>query len=303
MTRVFVYEYCTATGLGRDQSDPAHSLFREGRAMRNAVAADFAAVPGVAMAESADEADWAVIIAPEFDGILAKTTGAIGCRLLGPSPDAVAVTSDKLALAHLWQANGVPTPRTVPIDLFDEVGFPCVFKPRDGAGSEDTFRCERTSVDRRIVHLRRDMIAQPFVPGRAASVAFLVGPRETVALPPTFQHLSDDGRFAYLGGELPIPPDLADRAVALGRQAIDSVPGLLGYVGVDLILGDAADGSADVAIEINPRLTTSYVGLRALTDENLAGAMLRVASCEPVGDIAWKPGPVRFSPDGTVRAG
>ena len=116
---------------------------------------------------------------------------------------------------------------------------------------------------------------------------------------PTFQLLSSDGRFRYEGGELPIPPDLAERAITLGRQAIGCVPGLLGYVGVDLILGDAADGSEDYAIEINPRLTTSYVGLRELADFNLAEAMLRVVNGEPV-EPRWKPGRVRFRPDGSV---
>jgi hypothetical protein len=44
---------------------------------------------------------------------------------------------------------------------------------------------------------------------------------------------------------------------------------------VDLVLGDAADGSRDFAIEINPRLTTSYLGLRALARGSLAAALLR----------------------------
>ena len=48
MTTVFVYEDVTATGAGGDlESPPAPSLLAEGRAMRDAVAADFAAVPGV----------------------------------------------------------------------------------------------------------------------------------------------------------------------------------------------------------------------------------------------------------------
>ena len=47
MTTIFVYEYCTAQGLGRHPSDPAHSLWREGRAMRDAVVADFRAILNV----------------------------------------------------------------------------------------------------------------------------------------------------------------------------------------------------------------------------------------------------------------
>jgi predicted ATP-grasp superfamily ATP-dependent carboligase len=141
------------------------------------------------------------------------------------------------------------------------------------------------------------MILQEFVPGRAASVAFLCGPAGNVPLVPSAQHLSDDGRFTYRGGEVPLPPVLAERAVRLAARAVDCVPGLLGYVGVDLVVGY---GARDAAVEINPRLTTSYVGLRALADFNVAAALLRVAVGEDPGPLRWKPGRVRFAADGTV---
>ncbi|MGL6094788.1 MAG: ATP-grasp domain-containing protein, partial [Fimbriiglobus sp.] len=145
------------------------------------------------------------------------------------------------------------------------------------------------------------MIGQEYHPGTAASVAFLIGPRETIPLVPTFQLLSDDGRFRYGGAELPIPPDLADRAVAVGRAAIADVPGLCGFVAVDLVLGPAADGSAESAIEINPRVSMAYIGLRALYEGNLAAAMLNVVAGDPVGEMRWKLGRLRFRPAGEVE--
>ena len=74
----------------------------------------------------------------------------------------------------------------------------------------------------------------------------------------------------------------------------------VGYLGVDLVLGEAADGSDDVVIEINPRLTTSYVGLRALARENLAAAMLDVASGR-TPRLSFADRQLEFDSDGTIR--
>jgi len=141
------------------------------------------------------------------------------------------------------------------------------------------------------------MIAQQYIPGFAASVAFLVGPAQTIPLVPCEQLQSSDGRFTYLGGRLPIAPDLASRALRIATAAIRSVPGLLGYVGVDVVLG--GDGR-DWAIEINPRLTTSYVGLRASARFNLAEAMLAIVQGQPLPTLAWHDRRIEFTPDGRV---
>ena len=75
------------------------------------------------------------------------------------------------------------------------------------------------------------------------------------------------------------------------------MPGLQGYVGVDVVLGD---DRRDWAIEINPRLTTSYVGLRALARFNLAEAMLAAVRGDPLPRLDWSPGPTEFTPHGRV---
>jgi predicted ATP-grasp superfamily ATP-dependent carboligase len=75
------------------------------------------------------------------------------------------------------------------------------------------------------------------------------------------------------------------------------VPGLSGYVGVDVVLGD---DDRDWAIEINPRLTTSYVGLRAIAKFNLAEAMLAVVQDQPLPEIAWHGRQIEFTQDGRV---
>jgi predicted ATP-grasp superfamily ATP-dependent carboligase len=127
-----------------------------------------------------------------------------------------------------------------------------------------------------------------------ASVAFLAGQGTRIALQPCYQELSDDGRFHYLGGRAPLPADLAGRAISLATAAMAAVEGMLGYGGVDLVLG--SDPSADRIIEINPRLTTSYVGLRLLADFNIAEMLLRVVRGE-MPRLTWRTGRVEFTPE------
>ena len=78
------------------------------------------------------------------------------------------------------------------------------------------------------------------------------------------------------------------------------MPGLAGYFGVDLVLGASADGRDDIVIEINPRLTTSYVGLRKLARGNLMQALLAVASGQPLPPLEWRTEEVRFHADGRI---
>lgn len=301
--KVFVYEHVTANGIGRDPASPWHSLYIEGNAMLAAVRDDFAAVPGVeVLLGSAGEfdvlattANWSFVIAPESDGILAelyRRVQQLGGRWLGCSAPAIVLATDKIALFQHWQSLKLPTPETVRFPKRPS-RYPAVMKRRDGCGSDGT-RLIRTEWD---WPAETDgWIAQPFIAGQPASVAFLIGTNQTIALPPTFQSISDDGQFQYRGGSLPIPADLEARAEALARRGIESLPGLFGFVGVDLILGDAKEW----LLEINPRLTTSYVGLRALAKSNLVECLLKLAGGGSAS-IEWNEGiQIEFAADGSV---
>jgi tyramine---L-glutamate ligase len=308
MTTVFVYEDVCATEAGRDdQSRPASSLLAEARAMLAAVTADFRAVgvrvaePGADFASQVRSADYTLVIAPECAGRLEQLCEEVlsnGGQLLGPTPDAVRLTADKLGLARHWNRLGIATPETW--ELGEQPGgIPVVIKPRDGAGSQATIL---KMVDGQQTSVASDswtgpLIAQRYIAGFAASVAFLIGPKIRAPLIPCEQLLSDDGQFHYRGGQLPIAPHLADRALRIATAAVVCVPGLRGYVGVDVVLGD--DGR-DWAIEINPRLTTSYVGLRALARFNLASAMLAAVRGEPLPALEWRREEISFTPDGRV---
>jgi predicted ATP-grasp superfamily ATP-dependent carboligase len=338
--QIFIYEYTCAAGVASHSLSAA--LQSEGWAMFRALLEDFGRLPGIEtftllvehcpydyrygvcrrvrseeeetrFRELAAAADFTLLIAPEFDGILQQRCRWViesGGRLLGPGPAAVGLTGDKFALSTYLRARGVPTPESRLFVLGEELPialFPAVWKPRYGAGSQATFLVRSPQElpscleQAGLEGWRGDALLQPFVPGSPASVAFLTGPRCRIPLVPTAQRLSNDGRFHYLGGSLPLAGALAERAVALAKPAIDTIPDLQGYVGVDLVLGYAQDGSGDAVIEINPRPTTSYVGLRALAACNLAIALLHVALGKEMPILEWRSGMIQFDADGMIR--
>jgi predicted ATP-grasp superfamily ATP-dependent carboligase len=235
---------------------------------------------------AAEWCDFPLVIAPEFDRILemrCQWATDCGATLLGPPPHVVALCADKLTLAEQWESAGVPT---IPTREFDPLAFPppVVVKPRFGAGSQETYLLE---TQEEVDNFRPGplMIVQPFLIGMPMSVSFLIGPAATVELTPCAQHMtSDDGRLRYGGGETMNRSALAERAGRCARRAIESVPGLFGYVGVDMI---RRPDETDLAVEINPRLTTSYIGLRQVCQQNIMHALLRIVRGERV-KLTWR---------------
>lgn len=256
------------------------------------------------------EFNWTLVIAPEFDDILFQRCKAVeqaGGRLLGSSSDFVAIAADKQKTAERLREAGVPVAEGVPLSEADDpsetFSYPAVIKHRFGAGSLDVFLARDRDAARQVrSDVRGPLRMERHYAGIPASVAVLVGPSQIVPLLPCRQTLSNDGRFKYLGGVCPLPPELAVQATKLAIDAIaamSDVTAANGYIGVDMVLG-AVEGHENVVIEINPRLTTSYVGLRQLFDGNLAAAMLAVAEGRPV-QLKWSNGQVEFDADGTIR--
>ncbi len=284
--RIFVYEFITAGGMYHLASAgiSADALLSEGRAMLAAACDDFVQVPGLevcvmwdhrlppldapridvaSVTSASDEertfdrlsaqSDRILLIAPEFDGWLLKRTRQVlesGTTLLGPSADLVRLTTDKCATASLLRDAQVPSPITHRCadgaDLPHDMGWPAVVKPIDGAGSLGV-RLLTQSQARQVLNGSRPYCVQAWCEGRAASVSAICGPQQTAVLPPCWQYVQRRS-FAYLGGGRIADAPLVDRAVRLARRTLDALPDTRGYIGIDLVLGSAGDGSDTVVI-------------------------------------------------------
>lgn len=326
--RIFVGEYVCGGGLAAlAMEDIALSLRLEGAAMLRAIVSDLSEVAETVVpldprfseltmeatqtiAVDPDDALWgqwlsaakqcdaALIVAPESDGVLAKAVAmmhAAGVDVIAGSGDFLRVASDKLLTAKTLNAAGVPHPlymalsdRRFQSELGQFESF--VVKPRDGCGTQQIKKYDSFDVAR--AELEDNLILQPWMPGRAISIAMVASTTQQTFLPAVAQSLSNE-TCGYAGGQGPLDDDAQRRACSLASRAISAMPPTVrGFVGLDLLLGDRP--SEDCVIEINPRLTTSYVGLRRMIHGNLAARLFDmetgpVSCCTPVDSVRWTP--------------
>lgn len=283
--RVFLCEFVTAGGL-RGEPLPA-SLAREGRMMRDAMLADLREVLGLSVATTVDdrlaapegvdarpvgagddpwtlwralaaEADVAWIVAPETDGALfclATLCEDAGARVLGPTPSAIALTTSKRETARRLADARIATPETYPLGALPKgLAGPFVSKPDDGAGCDDTRLWEQ-----RPAALPGDHVIQPYVHGVAASLTALGAGGGARLLAGNRQHITlSEGLFGFEGLAVGALDDEDGSLAELADAVARAIPGLDGLFGIDVVLTD--DGP--VVIEVNPRVTTAYAGLR-----------------------------------------
>lgn len=258
-------------------------------------------------AAAVETVDAALVIAPEHDGILPGLVELVertGIRNLGSHSDAIRLVSDKRSLGERLRQAGIPTPEaaTGPAAAGDLLArhAAVVAKPNRGAGCIDTYVC-RSVADLASLPDRDDWLVQAQVPGTAASAAYVVpqtGP--PIPLRAGLQdvrglHEASATRLHYFGGRLPLPAALERRAFDIAGRAVACVPGLRGFVGVDLVLG--ADPDGDAVIEINARPTVAYSALRRLARFNIADLLVG----RPV-PIDWHAGSIRYRSDGTCSS-
>lgn len=324
--RVFVFEFVSGGGLAGEPLPAA--VAHEGALMLRALLDDLAEVPGIAVVAARDPrlpplagvetltplpgedavtlyrrglagADAAWPTAPETGGMLerlGRATLAAGVGLLGCHPDAVRVAASKRATAHALREAGVPVVPTLgPAHQPAGVAGAWVTKPDDGAGSEDTeLHADWPAARARVLADPARLVAQPWIQGVPLSLSLVCGRGAARLLCCNRQEIGvREGRISLDGLVVNAVPDIGGRFEALARRVAGALPGLWGYVGVDLI--EASDGP--MVLEVNPRLTTSYCGLRSALGVNV-GALVAGMRARPEREPAWnadRDTPVRLS--------
>ncbi|MGB8275730.1 MAG: ATP-grasp domain-containing protein [Alphaproteobacteria bacterium] len=239
------------------------------------------------LAASAD-AVWP--IAPETAGCLERLSVlALGRDrlLLGSRPEAVRVAASKLATSVLLARHGVPVVATAPANgPLPPSGSGWVVKPDDGVGAEETvYFADAAELATHLAAEDRPWrhVVQPFAPGIAASLSVLFRDGEASLLSCNRQDVAiEDGHFRYRGGVTGGLEELRPVLAPVAAAVAEAMPGLWGYAGIDLILTEDREDDGPslrpLVLEVNPRLTTSYVGLAEALGLNPAGLVLELAT-------------------------
>jgi len=308
MTRVLVYEYLSGGGdpaanddllpMGQSMRDAIvadllrlddcqvsvaiceHARAPIGRASPVTPQPGETAFDFVARHAEANDLVW--VVAPETEGVLAQLAQRVDPgRWLGCDRNSIRLASGKRATLMRLADAGISTP--LAFEHAPEV-TQWVVKPDDGAGSIDTrvhtsFDAalrDRANRRARAGYVGGTTTIEPWVDGQALSLSLLCGADRTELLSINRQHLSIDaeGSISFCGvavNALPLDDPRAATLRILARNVGKAVPGLRGFVGVDLVW-HAQRGP--VVIEINPRVTCAYVGLSSALGRNVAADVI-----------------------------
>jgi len=240
-----------------------------------------------------EQADVAYVIAPETGGVLSSVVKLVeqtGVESLNCSANVIKKVSDKAVFYNLMRRRVLPLPETIlfsetdDLDVVkkvirDRLNFPLIIKPSNGvsccglsvvrnedqlAGAVDKIKRESSS---------EHFLVQDLIIGAAASVSLLSTGDDVVAISLNRQEVkleTSEAPSSYCGGWVPFDNPLQAEAFEVARKLIKAFPGLRGYIGVDFVLKE----NETVVVDVNPRLTTSYVGLRRVVNFNPAQAIL-----------------------------
>ena len=217
----------------------------------------------------ARDVDMAWVIAPESEDVLASIVDTLirdGIPVIGSDVETIHIAGDKWKCAKVLDDAGLPViPVLTPQELQTKTQE-VVIKPRFGVGCEGVRLVENGNAALAELECREHWIAQPLISGESRSLSLLCCLGDARILSCNVQELSgfpEPRLQKCIVNAFPPNPELK----TLSQQIASALPGLNGYVGVDFIHTE----KENIIVEINPRLTTSYIGLGEILQQNPAG--------------------------------
>lgn len=241
--------------------------------------------------------DAVYIIAPETGQILQNLVKGIEANSkvsLNCTSKAIEKVSNKATLNQNLNIAQLAMPKTLILKFKDsskeiikqinqQLTYPIVLKTLDGAGcSGMSIIKTEDAIDAAVAKLHKNstapqFIAQNFINGLPASVSVISNGKKAVAISLNKQQIilaQPNEESQYIGGCVPLEHPLSAKACSIAERLVESIGGLRGYIGVDVVLSE----DTVYVVDVNPRLTTSYVGLHAVADFNVAQALLEAVT-------------------------
>ena len=221
-------------------------------------------------------------IAPETEGILLRLCEIIqasGKILLTSPATAVALAGNKWLTYQQLLAHAIATVATFKQDEFAFVPGEWLIKPLDGVGCEDSHIITNSRVFVEITSSleREKHLIQPHLQGEKTSLSCLFKQGEGWLICANRQHFEVINQHYHLVGITVNFTAKVGRYLPLVDAIAKAFPDLWGYVGIDLI--ETAEET--LVLEINPRLTTSFVGIAQACGVNCAELVLSLLAEKP----------------------
>lgn len=310
---IFICEFITGGGL--NHSDLPYDLAVQGELMRDALLSDLSLLgyrvrttvdarlisplhcescrivnaqddPWQIWADEMQQADAVWVIAPETDGYLQRMTTLASTyhkTIIGSGLAAVKAFTSKHHTYQLLQQSAI---KTVPTYLYErwagrdwpkEQSTHWLAKPNDGAGCAETVCFADAEGLRHWIiqnNKQKTHIIQPFLEGVSASIACVVHQGKAQLLSCNEQLIViDHNGLRYEGCIVNGMCEHWEAFENLANKIAPLLPDIAGYVGIDLIVSDA--GKQLTVVEVNPRLTTSYIALGEAIKANPAALIMQ----------------------------
>lgn len=235
--------------------------------------------------------DMGLVIAPDqllsrYTFLLEQVTHNLGCGFM-----TIALCANKLASGRILAENGIAVPR-------EKTEGKRVIKPVKGCGSQGIRLSTEAPGEGQFgqEYIKGENYSVSIVPNRVIgdACAYFSG-KPPVVLSVNRQEIGigDDGIFRYLGGESPVHPEREKEIIDTAVKAA-TVLGCQGYCGIDVVVADKV-----YVVDVNPRITTSIVGIAACMQEEIAEILVAASKGNGPALVHFS-GSARFDSHGKV---